>query len=76
MRCYYFLLLPISQRIRKTTSATPITPVQIPALKIPAMASQLLRPMVNTKSDAAAANDNLFMMLFFVSDYCCSCLWL
>ena len=41
----------------------------MPALKISPMASQLLRLTASNKSDATAANDDLFMMLVFVIDY-------
>ena len=38
---HYFLPRPISHNINATTNTITITPVQIPALKMPAMASQL-----------------------------------
>lgn len=52
----YFLPLFTKYNIRATIATTTMTPVQIPALNIPAMASQLV--MVNTKKNRTLNNDS------------------
>ena len=63
----YFLAFPISQRIMATTITTPIIPTHMPALKIPAMASQLLNVIaINKKTGRRFANLNLVIVDFLV----------
>ena len=46
---FYFLAFPISQRIIATTITTIMIPTHKPALKMPAMASQLLKVTIKNK---------------------------
>lgn len=52
----YFLPLLTKYNIRATIATITITPVHIPALKIPAIASQLV--IVTTKKNRTLNNDN------------------
>ena len=51
--------LLIKNIIKNTTRAIPITPVHIPALKIPPIAAQLLNPVIRMIIIAAKENENL-----------------
>ena len=52
--CAYFLPLLINQNIIATITTTMTTPTHTPALKIPAIASQLLRVNATTNNATAA----------------------
>ena len=57
----YFLALPISQSTNAIMATTTITPTHIPALKIPAIASQLVRVTQSTSK----VEINTFVFIFF-----------
>jgi hypothetical protein len=62
----YFLAFPTSQRIIATTITTPMIPTHMPALKIPAIASQLLKVIaVNKITGRRFVNFNLVIVRFF-----------
>lgn len=66
--CFIYLLERLIKYITKnTTRAIPITPVHIPALKIPPIAEQLLKLVIKIIITVAKEKDNL-RMLFFLSD--------
>jgi hypothetical protein len=53
---FHFLLLPTKYNISPTIKTIIMTPVHTPALKMPAIASQLV--MVSTKKNNTLSNDN------------------
>jgi hypothetical protein len=64
--CFYERFLPrlMSQMISITMMATMKMPVHIPALKMPPMASQLLKKMARIRRVDSGCN-------FFISEYLC-----
>ena len=65
-RFYFFPALLINQKITTIITITPITPNQTPALKIPAIASQLLSVIaINNNGRMAVLRLILFIYLFF-----------
>lgn len=63
MLIFYFLDLPIIQKIIPNTRTTIKTPTHTPALKIPSIAAQLLI-VVTTASKHANKTALLFFMMF------------
>ena len=57
----YFLDLPINHNTKATTITIPITPVHIPALKIPPIASQLDNVIVKIAKKATREIDKRFI---------------
>jgi hypothetical protein len=67
--CQPFLLFPIKYMIKAITATTMIIPVHIPALKISAIAWQLLNA-VNKKSKSMASLVEWYFFIFlFFNDY-------
>ena len=63
---YYLLDLLIKKITKNTTRAIPITPVHIPALKMPLIAEQLLKLIIKIIITVPNEKDNLFMLLFLI----------
>lgn len=60
--------LLIKNIIKNTTRAIPITPVQIPALKIPPIAAQLLNPVTRKIIIIATKGNENLRICFILSD--------